>query len=117
MVARCEAELDIFSGMPNPTWVLTDPEVATLFGVLARMPRTSERAFSGHLGYRGFIVRCTEGADTQVIRVQAGTIQISSRGSDAYARDDDRRLERWLRGRAAVHLKDGPHDSLLRELP
>src|SRR5439155_13612911 len=26
MAARCEVELDIFSGMPNPTWPMTDAE-------------------------------------------------------------------------------------------
>ena len=34
-----EIELDIFSGMPNPTWILPEKEEAALFERLAADPR------------------------------------------------------------------------------
>jgi hypothetical protein len=56
-----EVELDIFSGMPNPTWVLSRSQETTLYELLSAEPNqmssvtTLERRFG--LGYRGLIVR------------------------------------------------------------
>ena len=56
-----EVELDIFSGMPNPTWVLSKRQEATLVDLLDAEPSqissvtAMERRFG--LGYRGLIVR------------------------------------------------------------
>ncbi len=56
-----EVELDIFSGMPNPTWVLSKRQEATLTELLSAEPnqispgRTLNKRFG--LGYRGLIVR------------------------------------------------------------
>jgi hypothetical protein len=96
MAPHCEVELDIFSGMPNPTWVLTDAEADTLMDALGSLPRTSDRELSGDLGYRGLIVRCGHGSDEQVIRIQAGIVQITAHGSALSASDERRQLERWL---------------------
>ena len=104
MPARCEVELDIFSGMPNPTWVLTDTEADSFVKQLAALPQTSARELSGNLGYRGLIVQCTEGANTQLIRVQKGTVQISEGATNVYAYDKDRQLEQWLLNTGKPHL-------------
>jgi hypothetical protein len=59
-----EVELDIFSGMPNPTWVLSKRREATLYEVLSAEPSqissvtSLEKRFG--LGYRGLIVRRTK---------------------------------------------------------
>jgi hypothetical protein len=56
-----EVELDIFSGMPNPKWVLSEQEEKELLERLIAEPTqvsaayTSDEQFS--LGYRGLIVR------------------------------------------------------------
>ena len=56
-----EVELDIFSGMPNPTWVLSRRQEATFVELLSAEPNqispvtTSAERFG--LGYRGLIVR------------------------------------------------------------
>jgi hypothetical protein len=56
-----EVELDIFSGMPNPTWVLSQRQEATLYEMLSAEPRqvVRETALDARfgLGYRGLIVR------------------------------------------------------------
>lgn len=56
-----EVELDVFSGMPNPTWVLSKRQEATLAEMLSAAPAqispvtTPSEPFG--LGYRGLIVR------------------------------------------------------------
>src|SRR5437763_1383569 len=93
---RVEVELDIYSGMPNPTWVLSSDEADRFLKQLAAAPRTSAREPSGNLGYRGFIVHVTQAADTRLARVQNGVVSISEGATTVYARDENRKLERWL---------------------
>src|SRR5947209_5984208 len=56
-----EVALDVFSGMPNPTWILSEHQEATLYELLSTEPTqvspvaTSNKRFG--LGYRGLIVR------------------------------------------------------------
>jgi hypothetical protein len=106
MPARCEVELDIFSGMPNPSWILTKVEANSFVEQLAALPRILARKLLGNLGYRGFIVQCAQGANTQVIRIQNGTVHISNGVTNVYAYDEDRALERWLLNTARPHLKN-----------
>jgi hypothetical protein len=93
---RCEVELDIFSGRANPTWLLTNEETARFLRTIAALPAASPRELSGNLGYRGFMVQCTEGADSRLIRIQKGIVQLTSGADNAYAIDKDRQLEQWL---------------------
>lgn len=106
MQTRCEVELDLFSGMPNPTWTLTKAEADSLMKQLAALPPSSAGQLSGNLGYRGFIVQCAQGANTQVIHIQNGTVHISKGVKNIYAQDKDRELERWLLNTARPHLKN-----------
>lgn len=106
MPARCEVELDIFSGMPNPTWILTDEEAASFVKRLAELLPSSPSELSGNLGYRGFNVQWTQGAKTQLIRIQKGTVQISEGATYVYASDKDRELERWLLKTGKPYLDD-----------
>src|ERR1700682_67283 len=56
-----EVELDIFSGVPNPTWVLSQRHEATLYERLKADPKQISSATSLNtrlgLGYRGLVVR------------------------------------------------------------
>lgn len=56
-----EVELDIFSGMPNPKWVLTRREEGELAERIQAAPEQVSPAFTNEeqfgLGYRGFIIR------------------------------------------------------------
>lgn len=116
MPARIEVELDIFSGMPNPTWTLTDTEADSFTKQLAAASPTAAAELHGNLGYRGFIVQMTRGADTQAIRVQNGTIHISQAAASVYARDEDRKLEQWLLDTARPYIKDELFQMAKREL-
>ena len=106
MPPRFEVELDIFSGMPNPTWTLTDAEEDSFIKRLAALERSSSSELSGNLGYRGFIVQCMQGDNLQLIRVQKGSVQISDNATEVYASDKNRDLERWLLNTAKPHLDD-----------
>jgi hypothetical protein len=106
MPPHVEVELDIFSGMPNPTWALSNSEAESFVKQLAALPRTSATELRGNLGYRGFILHVTKGADTQSIRIQSGAVQISEGGTDVYVHDEDRGLERWLLNTGKPHLKN-----------
>ena len=106
MPPRCEVELDIFSGMPNPTWALTDAEEDSFLKRLAALTPGFSRELSDNLGYRGFIVQCTQGDNVQLIRVQKGTVQISDGATQVYASDKNRELERWLLSTGKAHVDD-----------
>jgi hypothetical protein len=105
MAARCEVELDIFSGMPNPTWVLTNADADNFVKKLSALPQAPAKELSGNLGYRGFIIQCIQGADAQLIRIQNGTVHISEGVTTIHAYDEDRELERWLLATGRPHLK------------
>lgn len=106
MEASCEVELDIFSGKPNPMWSLTNAVADKLLEQLAALPLTSARELSGNLGYRGFIVQCTQGGNKRLIRVQNGIVHISEGETNVYAYDNNRELEHWVLNTGRPHLKD-----------
>ncbi len=117
MPKRVEVELDIFSGMPNPTWILTDAEAASFVQRLQTMPKGPAVTLSGRLGYRGFVVQVMVDGQTQVVRVQNGFVQTSIGTTDAFARDAGRTLERWLLDTGKPHLQSELFETARRELP
>ena len=117
MPTHCEVELDIFSGMPNPTWALTSADADNFVKQLKKLPSTSASELSGNLGYRGFIVQCTKGAETQVIRIQTGIVHISKGVTVAYALDENRHLERWLLSTGKPYLNDELFQIVDRKIP
>ena len=116
MPARVEVELDIFSGMPNPSWVLTAAEADAFEERLAGLPPSASRSLSGQLGYRGFIVQMTSAAATRLVHVQTGTVQISHVAKTAHFSDDARGLERWLLQTGKPHLKQALFEVVERDL-
>lgn len=115
MPARVEVELDIFSGMPNPTWVLTNAEADHFMKRLAALPRTSATELSGNLGYRGFIVQVTQGANTQLVHIQRGVVHISPGATKIHGKDEDRELERWLLNTGKPYLNNEDFQVVERE--
>jgi hypothetical protein len=91
-----EVELDIFSGRSNPTWALSAADTALFLQKIASLAENPTGQLSNPLGYRGFIVHVTQGAEETQVHVQKGTVQVSREGATAYYSDPDHGLERWL---------------------
>ena len=79
--AWVEAELDIFSGNPNPVWILSGADGAFFLKKLAMLPQASAKELYDNLGYRGFIVKVIN--ETGECLVQISLVRIQNRdGSD-----------------------------------
>ncbi len=93
------AELDIFSGRPNPAWPLTDEEAATLQAMTASLPAAAAPSQSDGLGYRGIVVR-NPGDSSWSLTVFRDTVQILTAAKSDVRFDADATIERWLLGTA-----------------
>jgi hypothetical protein len=91
-----QVELDVYSGMPNPTWTLTDAECLAFREQLAGLPRMEAGNLRGTLGYRGLIVQLHPGTNSEFVRVSGGMIEITRGVEKRYAVDAARKVERWL---------------------
>jgi hypothetical protein len=89
-----EVELDVFSGMPNPTWTLSGADAALFAHKLAALSPAAPRELDNPLGYRGLVVD----TGAEVVRVHRGTARVDRGGSLDVRTDPDRSLERWLLG-------------------
>jgi hypothetical protein len=116
MPTRAQVELDIFSGMPNPTWVLTTPDTQSLRRRLAALPHAPARGLSGRLGYRGLVVEVTNGAETRLVRIQSGNVHIAEGETTTFARDEGRELERWLIETGRPQLSENVMEVVEREM-
>ncbi|CAN5639764.1 hypothetical protein BH10ACI4_BH10ACI4_35680 [soil metagenome] len=110
--------LQIFSGRPNPVWVIPDEGEIEFNDRLARITssaRTSSlkpASVMGGLGYRGFTVQSLDG--TQRIAIYSGVID-PGRHSVTFL-PDDRELERWLLTTGTRVISEGVLSYMDREL-
>ena len=88
-------EIDIFSGMPNPEWTLSEPDAAVFLDKLSGLQRLEARPRSSKLGYRGMAVRTGTGGG---MYVQRGVIERNVGATTTFLLDPERSLERWLIG-------------------
>jgi hypothetical protein len=104
-----KVELDIFSGRPNPTWVLTPSQASDLTSRIARLhPATAVGQRPENLGYRGFIVQTTTASSAmdRTIRAHSGIVEVVDSTGTAYYRDPQRQIELWLLASARPFLGD-----------
>lgn len=87
-------EIDIFSGMPNPEWTLSEASAAMFLSKLSGLQKTTERPRSTNLGYRGLVVRMSQAG--RQMHIQNGLIESSDGTSSTFFLDPQRSLERWL---------------------
>ncbi len=76
-------ELDIYSGLQNPTWTLTDKEENELVERVLADPSAMQptTADAGGLGYRGFIVRAmSEQAESEDSAINKARLRTASGG-------------------------------------
>jgi len=92
--------LGIYSGRPDPTWMLTDAEAADLETALAALPGAVGEPPVGGLGYHGFTV------DRPGISLVAfdGAVAPPGQGGRAYLVDPARTIERLLLETARTHV-------------
>ena len=94
-------ELDVFSGRPNPSWVLDTADAADLIAKVERLTRVEADAAPGAaprtLGYRGFTVFRD---DAPWLHVGSGIVRRLDATSPALR--DDAGIEAWLRAEAGL---------------
>jgi hypothetical protein len=112
-------ELDVFSGVPNPTWMLSVPEASELTSRIARLASTEATGRRpGDLGYRGFIVQIAAGipASPQAIRAYRGIVGVVDSTRTAYYRDPQRQIELWLLATAKPALDERLTAEIVKEI-
>ncbi|MEN6370093.1 MAG: hypothetical protein ABFD77_10430 [Thermotogota bacterium] len=77
------AELDVYSGRPNPRWLLTEDECRELALLLRDLPPAEERRAGVGLGYRGIILANPqkEWGLPPHLRVYAGVVSAEADGA------------------------------------
>lgn len=97
--------LGIYSGRPDPSWALTDVQVAALLGQLASLPVTSGTAPAGGLGYHGFSIALRQAgqADRTVVAYR-GAVTSPGDAPGSYRADPQRTVEQALLETGRPHL-------------
>lgn len=97
--------LGIYSGRPDPSWTLTDVQVAALVGQLASLPLTYGTAPQGGLGYHGFTILVQQaGQPDQTFAAYRGTVTGSGDAPGTYRADPQRIIESALLETGRPHL-------------
>jgi len=97
-VATMQVSLAIYSGRPDPSWLLSPTDGEWLRQRLANpIPFTGERTIAG-LGYGGFMISdlSTAPQEQQIVRVYRGQIETITGSQVTVTADPDRQLERRL---------------------
>ncbi len=112
-------ELDVFSGVPNPTWKLSASEAASLAQSLTRLEptQTPGKRFDG-LGYRGFIVHLVAPQSLAISTMHAysGTVEIATGVETSFYQDPQRQVERWLLETGKPYFSDELYKEISNEI-
>jgi hypothetical protein len=92
--------LGIYSGRPDPEWVLTADQTAVLDAEIAALPDATGMPPAGGLGYHGFTV--TRPGSTFV--AYGGTVAPPGDAARAFKLDQGRAVERLLLETGRAHL-------------
>ena len=112
-------ELDVFSGLPNPVWSLSESEVASLAELCSRLELTQNHGkMNDGLGYRGFIVHLVapQSHVASTIHVFAGTVKIGTGAETIFYLDPHGQVERWLLDSAKPNISDELYTELSNEI-
>jgi hypothetical protein len=97
--------LGLYSGRPDPSWTLSDVQVAALVGQLAALPAAIGSAPQGGLGYHGFsIVVRRPGQPDQTFQVYRGAVTSPGDAPGTHRADPQRTLESALLETGCSHL-------------
>ncbi len=111
-------ELDIYSGRPNPSWVLTAEEATELLRRLQALPESDSGSVREGLGYRGLVVT-GEGLRASALdklEISAGIAVGRGSGPARLFQDRERDLERWLCSTGKGKIDDLLYDGVSEDL-
>ena len=111
-----EVEVEMYSGRPNPRFVLSGPDTRELQQRLQALPPAPEAAAPrDDLGYRGLRITGPTAPGAEVV-VSAGTVEVRDATGKRRLADPGRLLERWLIAAASTRLQQGELDAVLQDL-
>ena len=89
------AEIDVFSGRPNPAWDLTAEETERLLTVFGQLRERQVSAIPASLGYRGLVLQgdAVRALGYERITVRRGVVQAEGSRGTRYLGDWDREFE------------------------
>lgn len=89
--------LGLYSGLPDPSWELSDVQSTTLTAILESLPIAAGAAPSGGLGYHGFwIERQTPEGMPRLLVAFEGTVTDPASSHLSYLVDPERVVEHFL---------------------
>ena len=104
-------EVDILSGLPNPTSPMSSANSLTLLEMVRNLPVIETATFDEPLGYRGLVARIYPTSSVPVmIRIFRGAVLYDTGLTKTYYQDDGRRVERWLLATTQTWLDSGLYD-------
>ncbi len=111
-----DVEVELYSGRPNPRFVLSPADAAEFRRRLAALSlaRNAEGP-RDTLGYRGLRVTGPDAPGVEVT-ISAGGVEVSDSGGKRRLTDPGRRLERWLVKAATGQLQQGELNAVLQDL-
>lgn len=91
-------ELDIFSGRPNPRWMLSSSDAQRLCDFIEKAAQHEKVSSPEQLGYRGIFVTDLQtcGGDPVNLRIGNGVIATQGQSSSDWLADPGQQLELWL---------------------
>lgn len=102
--------LRIFSGRPNPVWLLSPEQEAEFTGILAQLPPSDQPYnVTAGLGYSGFYVQLPgpDGPASQNVEVWKGVVRLEAGDQIQVLADSGRVLEHWLLETGVGEVEDG----------
>lgn len=115
--ARATVELDVFSGLPNPTWSLSEAETESFQDKVNALPNAEAGERPNRLGYRGMIVRLGAGNAETLWLIWGGYAQKIQGTRVTDYLDADHHVEDWLFKSGQPYLQPDLFQQIRREIP
>ena len=103
-----QVEIDVYSGRPNPVFVLSPAAGQQLASLLRDLPKSAHVAPEPGLGYRGFLIRDAAAGDG-LKRIFGGWV-LAGAGQETIVYTDIHGAEAWLKKQAV----DAGYGALVR---
>jgi hypothetical protein len=113
---KARVTVEVFSGRPDPTFTLSEAEVADIRRQLEGMkPAEAPAAGTGRLGYRGIKVESASGPGWAIIAAD-GTIRVDQKSAASYFADPGRKLETQILRGGQAQLDKNVYDHVIEQL-